>query len=80
MMPTLLSLVPPEVVIMTTSGATSDNKVGIMTTLGPQQHASLLWMDSLNISTSVTLSVLLRLHDAAEQEASIKVPFMEYGT
>ena len=33
MMPTLSSLVAPEVVIMTTYGATSDDKVGIMTTL-----------------------------------------------
>ena len=33
MMPTLSSLVAPEVVITTTSGATSDDKVGIMTTL-----------------------------------------------
>ena len=32
MMPTLLSLVAPEVVIMTTSGAISDDKVGIMMT------------------------------------------------
>ena len=33
-MPTLSSLVAQEVVTMTTSGATSDDKVGIMTTLG----------------------------------------------
>ena len=36
MMPTLSSLVAPEVVVMTTSGATSDDKVGIMTTPGFQ--------------------------------------------
>ena len=34
MMPTLLSLVALEVVIMTTSNAINDNKVGIMATLG----------------------------------------------
>ena len=33
MMSTLSSLAAPEVVIMTTSGAASDDKVGIMTTL-----------------------------------------------
>ena len=33
MMPTLSSLVAPEVVIKTTYGATNDDKVGIMTTL-----------------------------------------------
>ena len=32
-MPILASLVAPEVVIMTTSGAASDAKIGIMTTL-----------------------------------------------
>ena len=36
MMPTLPSLVAPEVVILTTFGATSDDKVGIMTILGFQ--------------------------------------------
>ena len=35
-MPTLSSLVAPVAVIMTASGATSDGKVGIMTTLGFQ--------------------------------------------
>ena len=38
MMPTLLSLAAPQVAIMTTCGATSDNKVGIMTTLGFNVH------------------------------------------
>ena len=33
-MPTLLSLVAPQVVMTTTCGATTDNKVAIMTTLG----------------------------------------------
>ena len=33
-MPTLLSLVAPQVVMATTCGATTDNKVAIMTTLG----------------------------------------------
>ena len=32
MMPTLPSLVAPQVVVMTTCGATSDDKVGIMMT------------------------------------------------
>ena len=32
-MPTLSSLAAPEVVIMTTSGATNDDKVGIMITV-----------------------------------------------
>ena len=32
MMPTLSSLAAPEVVVTTTSGAASDDKVGIMTT------------------------------------------------
>ena len=36
MMPTLSSLAAPEVVIMTTSDATSDDKVGIMITLSFQ--------------------------------------------
>ena len=34
MMPTLPSLVAPEVVVMTTSDAISDDRDGIMTTLG----------------------------------------------
>ena len=33
MMPTVSSLVAPEVIVMTNSGAISDDKVGIMTTL-----------------------------------------------
>ena len=37
-MQTLLSLAAPEVVVMTTSGATSDNKVGIYTTFGFQYN------------------------------------------
>ena len=36
-MQTLSSLVAPEVVMMTTSGATSDDKVGIKNTLGFQR-------------------------------------------
>ena len=36
MMPILLSLVAPKVVVMTTSGATCDNKGVIMMTLGFQ--------------------------------------------
>ena len=63
---------------MTTSGAISENKVGIMTTLRLQQHALLLWLDKLNITTSCTFSVLLGLHDPDEQKTSIKVPIMEY--
>ena len=38
MMPTLLSLVLLEAVVMTTYGAISDDKVGIMTTLGFQWY------------------------------------------
>ena len=36
MMPTLSSLMEPYIVIMTTSGAMSDDKVGIMISLGFQ--------------------------------------------
>ena len=37
MMPTLSSLVAPEVVVITTSCATSDDKVDIMTSQGFQE-------------------------------------------
>ena len=40
MMPTLSSLAAPEVVIMTTSGAASDDKIGIMSHLGFQYLVS----------------------------------------
>ena len=38
MMPTLSSLVAPGIVLTTTSSATGDDKVGIMTTLGVQYY------------------------------------------
>ena len=49
MMPTLSSLDPPQVIIMTTCGASSDNKAGIMATL------SVCSMGSIWVSTGCHL-------------------------
>ena len=52
-MTTLLSLAAPEVVIMTTPGAASDNKVGIMTTLNFQHlHLISIFTKSTSGATS----------------------------
>ena len=58
MMPTLSLLVAPEDVVMTTSGATSDDKVGIMTTLGlkrisPSKGGLVIYVNFLPLSGSV---------------------------
>ena len=55
MMPTLSSLVAPQVVIMTTCGATSDDKVGIMTTHGFSVciNTRLLFSDSTFFTTDI---------------------------
>ena len=45
MTPTLLSLSTPEVVVTTTSGATSDGKVGIKITLGFQYNGLVITVD-----------------------------------
>ena len=52
-MPTLLSQVAPQVVIMTTRGATSDSKVGIMTT------QDFLWLQLIWRSGSSRFHALL---------------------
>ena len=52
MIPTLFSLVAPQVVIMTTCGATSGNKVGIVTTLDYDNLRCYQWQQSWHCDNS----------------------------
>ena len=68
-MPTLSSLAAPEVVIMTTSGATRDDKVGIMTTLSIGDLNCLLHLicERLHQMLIYISELILGLHSANER-------------